>query len=636
MAGVLSGGPTTVAVLVRMKLAILRHSMTGGKAAWMVVGGVLGIVLAGATIWLSLVETAQPAVVADLLAAVYLMWALGWVVGPVWGGSTLLRADHFALLAVPRRQLAVGLLGAAFVGVTTAVTLLAFLSLLVYAARLGFGAVLVAVPAVVLQVVFVVLLSRVATVVFGVVAKSRIGAAFTGALIAAMMVLSQSGWMVAVAIQVSGVLDTGFGSGFTRTVRALPSGWGLVAVESAGGGRWWRALAALAGLGLLIVALLLVWSRSLGTPRRARVTIRGSREVAPSGRGLFAGRTGAVLRKELRTWRRDPLRTQAVFVPLVWALGTTLLPLTFGERLLLPWAAPALAVMAGASVSNLYGQDGTALWLTLHTGSERADVRGRQLAYLLIFGPVAYAVAVGFTVWSGLTWTWPWVLALLPALLGGGAGLGTLISVVAAAPGPDAHRRPDNALEHGDTTGQANLMFWGGLLPAVPPAVLLTLGTVYGNEFLLWAAVPVGVATGVLLAWWLGRVAVTQLRARGTELLFLLRTGRGVKAVGVKVAGDKGVRAEVSKRDARIALVGWTLGSIALFPQGLVPMIFLLAGVQVKSWFLAMYLPGPYRWPVAAVMVLIGSWLYYLAVRASIPKKRPAASEDAPRELESV
>ena len=39
--------------------------------------------------------------------------------------------------------------------------------------------------------------------------------------------------------------------------------------------------------------------------------------------------------------------------------------------------------MGAVTASNLYGQDGTALWLTLLApGSERADVRGRQLAWL--------------------------------------------------------------------------------------------------------------------------------------------------------------------------------------------------------------------------------------------------------------
>ena len=49
----------------------------------------------------------------------------------------MLRAEHFALTPVPPRRLAVGLLGAAFAGIATAVTLLAFISLVVFGARLG-------------------------------------------------------------------------------------------------------------------------------------------------------------------------------------------------------------------------------------------------------------------------------------------------------------------------------------------------------------------------------------------------------------------------------------------------------------------------------------------------------------------
>ncbi len=238
--------------------------------------------------------------------------------------------------------------------------------------------------------------------------------------------------------------------------------------------------------------------------------------------------------------------------------------------------------------------------------------------------------------WSGLAWAWPWVLALTPALLGGGSGLAALISVVMLAPGPDAHKRPDNPLEHGDTTGQANLMFWAGLLPALPAGTLLGLGTAYDNEVLLWSAIPVGVATGVLLAWWLGHLAVRRLQSRGPELLFLMRTGRPSTPVAV----------DVPMRAAWLAGLGWAFGSVALFPQGIVPMLFLLLDVDIKSWFLAMYVADPLAWPTATVMCLLGLWLYYVAVKVTTRKKStppegdgPEADQEANRqhlELESV
>src|SRR6185312_9604810 len=54
------------------------------------------------------------------------------------------------------------------------------------------------------------------------------------------------------------------------TVRALPSGWGIVAVESAGRGQWWAAAGLLLALAALIGLLFLAWARTLGRPRRSR------------------------------------------------------------------------------------------------------------------------------------------------------------------------------------------------------------------------------------------------------------------------------------------------------------------------------------------------------------------------------
>ncbi len=318
-----------VGVLIRMKLTILRNTMTGGRLAWMIIGGGAGTLLGIGTIWFSLAPGVGRQAVGDLLAVIYLTWLLGWIAGPLWTGAPVLRPEHFTLLGLPRRRLAAGLLGAAFVGVTPVVTLITFTSMISYGARLGFLPFLVAVSATVLQLV-------------------------------------------------SGVLDSGFPGPVSAVLRALPSGWGLAVVEAAGRGSRAVVLGGSAGIAVILVALLWVWSRGLGVAGAGRVTIRGSREVAPPRRGLFVTRTGAVVLKELRAWRRDPGRIQAMTVPLVWAFGTALLPLAFGSTVLLPWAAPMLALMAATAAVNFLGDSGTALWLTLHAGAEQAEIRGRQ------------------------------------------------------------------------------------------------------------------------------------------------------------------------------------------------------------------------------------------------------------------
>jgi ABC-2 type transport system permease protein len=52
--------------------------------------------------------------------------------------------------------------------------------------------------------------------------------------------------------------------------------------------------------------------------------------------------------------------------------------------------------------ANLDGDDGTALWLTrMVSGTEAADVRGRQAAWLLVVAPVMLALTVTLTALSG-------------------------------------------------------------------------------------------------------------------------------------------------------------------------------------------------------------------------------------------
>jgi ABC-2 type transport system permease protein len=594
-----------------MKLTIIRNSMTGGRAAWMLVGAIFGLLFAAATVWLTLLDLPNEKVLGDLLAAVFLLWLLGWLIGPLWSGSAVLRADHFALLPVPRRKLAVGLLAAAFVSVTAAVTAIGFLALVTYGARQGVVPALMAVPVAALQLVFVVLLSRVTAALFGVVAASRTGAAITGLLFAAMLVLTQSGWMIIVAIMYSDVLTTGFSGAMTTALRAVPSSWGVVAVDAAGRGDWLLALAAPAGLAALSGLLLLIWSVELGNPRRARVTIRGSANRAPTGRMLHPGPTRAVVGKELRTWWRDPLRTTTATVPIIWALGTVLLPLTFDVRLLLPWAGPALALFAITSAGNLYSQDGTALWQTLTIGTERADVRGRQWAYLIVFAPLTIVLSVGLTWWSGYTWPWPWVAAIVPALLGGGAGLIVYASVFGMVPGPDAHKRPSNPLERADTTGQANVLFWVGMLPAAPAVTVVLLGDRLDLRWLMWAGLPVGVMTGVLVGRLLGTLAIHRLTAHGPDMLQTLRTGRATTiTAAARTAGAPG-------KGGAIEGLYWSLGSILLLPQGLIPLVFIVTGVDVRSWFLAMYLPSAYGIPTAVISMLGG---IYLVARALLKR----------------
>ena len=84
---------------------------------------------------------------------------------------------------------------------------------------------------------------------------------------------------------------------------------------------------------------------------------------------------------------------------------------------------------------NLYGNDGPSLWLTVMTpASARADMRGRQLAWLCVTGQYAAASTLVLTAVRGPHSLWPWALALLFAVLGGGAGFAPVASLIAVQP----------------------------------------------------------------------------------------------------------------------------------------------------------------------------------------------------------
>ena len=418
-------------------------------------------------------------------------------------------------------------------------------------------------------------------------------------------------------------------------------------MEAAGRSDWLTAVGVLAGLAAAIALLLLAWSWKLGSPRAARATIRGARRVRIRRAGPLSGAVGAVSVKELRTWWRDPLRVQTIAVSLPWALGTCLLPLTFGSKVLLPWAGPAMALTAVTSSVNLYGQDGTALWLTLVIpGAERNDVHGRQRAFLFLFGPVVTVAAVALTALAGPAWTWPWVLALTPALLGGGIGLLACMSIAALAPSPDAHRRPDNPMDNAGGTGPTYVMFWVALLPCLPAVGMVLAGTLLHSAPLRWAGIPVGVAVGVLLYAWLGHAGYRRLEARGPELLLKMRAGHSSRQPRAAAATRAGASArgaatvQMPRKQGAIIGLGIPLGAILLFPQGIVPAVLKLAHGRERIWSLPLYLPKPLQWPACFVMIILGVavYCYVLWTMRQLKKssREPRAGKGGGRSLKSA
>jgi len=502
-----------VGVLMRMKWQILRNSFTGTKATTTITGVLAGLAAAGCT--LALTVSAGPDRAGGALLLTMASWLLGWIVGPMMGGTDPgVRREHLRHVPLTDRQLATGLFGAALVGIGPVATLVAGTSLIWYALRIGASAVPVAVVTLVLFVLLLVALSNVVVALVGRVLNSRLSAALMAVPWGVLVCLGAQGWVIIAAI--TGGPEAALPPVIADKLRLAPSGWPVVAIEAAGRGDWALVVAAVAGLVALIAAALAGWALLLHRPVPQTV-IRGARWRGWRPPTPLA----AVLGKELRTWRRDMIRIHFLSFSLVYALTYTLLPLLINVTDYLPMTGVFFAVLAVGSSAHLHSSDGTALWQTLLApGAQRADIRGRQRAWLLVVAPPAIALTVVGLIWHGRADMVPWAAGLLPLVLGGGVGLLILISVLMPMRIVDPHLRGNNP--GSDGAGTAGIV-WLALLAltvlASPVLALLITGTVRHSELLRWSSVPVSVLLGILLAWGFGQLAITRLTRRGPELL---------------------------------------------------------------------------------------------------------------------
>lgn len=419
-----------VGVLVRLKLTSLRHSLRGGQASLLWLGGTVGLGLAVATASLGLAADAEAAL--DQLAIALAVWGVLWLFLPVVGGAgDPLRPESFALLPIASPRLAAGLLGASFFGILPTITIVAAIGLVIVGLSLGAGPTVVAVIGVILLVTFVIVLSKVALSLLGQAMHSRLGVE-VAALQYALLLSSTWIWIPIVAVASTSQTNAPEASStaLPTIARWLPTGWPTIAVDAANRSDWPAVALALGAMGVLIVLLTWGWAKLLER-RLTQTGIGGDRSVVPKktrrsllDRALPPTALGAVVARELRSWARHPRRRIEFRVAYWTAVILAVVPGLLGATWMWPFAGAIVVMAAGITSANVYGMDGTSLWLTLMLpGRERTDVLGRQLAWLIAFGAIALGLTVILTAFSGADWAWPLVLAAMPALIGGAAGL---------------------------------------------------------------------------------------------------------------------------------------------------------------------------------------------------------------------
>jgi len=505
-----------VRILIAMRATALgnaRHSRFGILS--LVAAVVVGLATASSTLWLGFTAAGGASGGADQLALVMLTWTAGRIGFAAFsGGDPGIALDLFRIIPVPRRRLARSLLVLGLVDPAMPFLAIAFSSLVAFGFRHGPIAGLVGIVGAGALLLLVGILSTIvaALVPTGSRRRQDLGALLAAALISAVVV---AGTLVGPLLA---TLAAGSTPALSLILRVLPTGWAGDAIAAASLGQPGAAALLVAALLAANALCAAIWPQVLGARLVAEAGSGRHAHARASARILPATVTGAVTSREVRLWIRDPNRAGFLIIALVVGLGGCLVPLiTHGAAQLLPFAGLGTALIAAAVAGNSYGFDGPALGLTLTVaGAERHDVRGRQLAWFIVVGPYAILLSIAGLLVSEQNWAWPWVLAMLPALLGGGVGVFPLISLLAVQP------LDDNGSPGPTWVVKAYATIVAVAISAAPPIALLVIGIVSRLAPLTWIAVPVGVLTGVCCAVVLGRIAGNLLARRGPEVFQIL------------------------------------------------------------------------------------------------------------------
>lgn len=524
---------TAAVTFAALRWRIMRHGPHDERGF----GLITGLVAAAAVVTVAGLTHAgllHPSWLTVAVSATGSIWLLGPILLP--GSPPVLDPQWFRTLPYPPRRIARAMAASEPIGVGTIVTLVALSGLIVVAAPAGAVAVAVSVLAALAQLHFLLWLGRCAAAGVTRLLRSSVGMWLAAGQMSVLLAVSFAGWVPIAAFVLPDLGEGGTAvvapttgavpAGLETVLLALPTGWGLAAVDAAASSAPVLAVVLpIAGLVAGGVALREIWvvltAYTLRTPparMRSNITARSARGRV---RGRRRGPVGAVVDRELTTWFRDPHRRLG--------LGHAWLTPVLMVGLIVPtawsWAAPFVGVMAatlgGMVAVNTYALDGTALWQLLTVpGAIRADVHGRQTAWLVLFGlpTVSGTVALCLVNRSPLAGL---ALGMTLAATGTAAAAAPLLSALMPAPGRDARDRVSTADAAGNPAGGQWTIFVAVVAVALVPAVSLSAAGLTG-----WTAHGVaGTAVGTAALLVLPRLTRRHLARSGPALLSAMATG---------------------------------------------------------------------------------------------------------------
>ena len=215
-------------VLVQLKLRLLRNALrasTAAKVSFIISTAAAALVAAGAFTVLALLR-GQPAAV-DVSTVLFTLFAFGWLILPifVFGLDSTLDPATLALYPLRTRPLAAGLLAASASGAWPLANVVGLLGVTVGLARGALG-VLIAVVAVLLQVLFCIALARFVTTGMAGLLRSRRGKDLAAFMVIPIFALYEFFTQVVPRVAAEGKLSASSFAGVRRVAALAATGPG--------------------------------------------------------------------------------------------------------------------------------------------------------------------------------------------------------------------------------------------------------------------------------------------------------------------------------------------------------------------------------------------------------------------------
>jgi ABC-2 type transport system permease protein len=517
-------------LLVQLKLRLLANALRSSsraKASFMTSTAFAVLTALGMFALLASVHGQSTAV--SLTSFLFTVFAFGWLILPLlaFGLDSTLDPATMALYPLRTGPLATGLLAASATGAWPAANVIGLLGVVIGLAR-GLSGVLIALVAVLLQVLFCIVLARFVTTSMAGLLRSRRGKDLAIFLFIPIVAGYEFFTQVVPRLAATGKLTTTSFAGSDTWLRWLPPGLAAHAIQDASDGHPGAALLRLALLVAVIVVLGWLWVRSLSRALVTADTTTQSSRVHGAALPLARyGLRGAVAARFWIYQRREP--TSLVF----WAITAVIMAAVSARAILGPHGHPAFvlgsAVIGAGFVgyfhANTVGLTGPPFVLEASALTGRRELRsyfsGQDIVLGVIAVPLLAAVSFGLAAVVGRPGFGFLGTAVGLAGLGAALALSNIFTVVIPYPMEKRAGNPIRQAAQGYTSYQFLAVFGsvGGTALLVSPVIIAAVLTsadpdsVRMPALLLFAA-----AYGLALAMAGTRIAAAAAEGRLPEL----------------------------------------------------------------------------------------------------------------------